>query len=102
MLHLFHFSQVQCDAIVNMPKREPVLKSVKKSDPLLLSCEWEACNVTFSEMKSFMDHISDHLQLLLNFMNGEKTKGTVDRPNSGRVHQMIMIFMLSSIVIAHG
>ena len=83
-----------------MPKRESVLKSVKKNDPLVLSCEWEACNVIFAEMKPFMDHISDHLQLLLNYMNGESAEESSSQPDSGMLHKlMIMFYFLTHLVV---
>ena len=45
-----------------MPKWD---KYVKKSDPLVLVCEWDECKKEFQKMDPFIDHVTEHLKVFL-------------------------------------
>ena len=42
------------------PKREVI--SLKKDDPLTLTCEWQDCQEVFEVMTDFLLHVTDHLE----------------------------------------
>ena len=47
-----------------MPPKQRVIKSIGKSDPLTLACEWGECFSVFNDMEKFQLHITSHLQEL--------------------------------------
>ena len=51
-----------------MPSDKP-----KPPKPLYLPCEWQDCNETFTDMKSFIDHIQKDLFDIFNICKEENS-----------------------------
>ena len=81
-----------------MPKRVPVIKTVTKKDPLLLFCEWQECTSQFTEMKPFLDHLTEHLQTFAGLVQEQRPVcEETGQPVPGSV--ILFVFLTALIIL---